>query len=357
VVTASVERRVVGEDVVTRGMVAATATLEVVPAGVPEGVSRAVISGPVPALGKSVGAGEVVIEISGRPVMALTGSVLAYRDLMAGDSGPDVAQLQKALAGAGFKVGDPGGVYGEATAKAVSGLYEKAGYAPPASGGLPAREVVYASALPAQVVKAEAVTGGDAEGASIQLASGELVVTAEFPSGKRALVRPGGKATVSSEILGESVEATIGQDGAGEPAAATGNQSEAASPAPGQGEGEDSTAPAAEAGTNGETVVIRPDAALPAVWADQDVRVRVISAESEGEVMAVPVTAVFGDGSGQRDVIVLDSAPGSDGPATRRRVPVEVGVVGGGWAEVRAAGGETLEVGATVLLSTPTGVE
>ena len=52
-------------------------------------------------------AGDVLVEVTGRPVIALTGPLPAYRDLVVGDIGPDVAQLEQALAAIGFDPGEP----------------------------------------------------------------------------------------------------------------------------------------------------------------------------------------------------------------------------------------------------------
>ena len=49
--------------------------------------------------------GDVVMTVDGRPVFALPGVVPMHRDLAPGDDGPDVGQLEQALAGEGF---DPG---------------------------------------------------------------------------------------------------------------------------------------------------------------------------------------------------------------------------------------------------------
>jgi hypothetical protein len=145
------------------------------------------------------------------------------------------------------------------------------------------------------------------------------------------------KAVVTSEVLGQSVEAAIVAD----EEAPTPSSEDAAT---------DSTSD-----TQGlEGVVLRPNESLAAAWAGQDVRVSVVGAQSAGEVLAVPVTAVFGDPSGGRSVVVVEPAPTPDGEATQRRLAVTVGVVGGGWAEVTPVDKAGLDAGMTVMLSTPT---
>ncbi|MGZ9932612.1 peptidoglycan-binding domain-containing protein [Streptomyces sp. NC-S4] len=99
----------------------------------PQGTSRAVVTALPAAAGKSLKAGAVVAEVSGRPVLLLPGRFPAYRDLKAGDKGPDVQQLQRALQPLyGTAVN---GTYGPATVEAVRKLYAAAGYEAPAGQG------------------------------------------------------------------------------------------------------------------------------------------------------------------------------------------------------------------------------
>ena len=64
----------------------------------------------------------------------------AWRDLTPGETGPDVTELQQALASLGYyDDGDTAGYYGPATEYAVTLYYEHLGYTPPATGGVPPR--------------------------------------------------------------------------------------------------------------------------------------------------------------------------------------------------------------------------
>nr|BFE72343.1 hypothetical protein GCM10020092_056440 [Actinoplanes digitatis] len=81
-------------------------------------------------------AGDVVIEVSGRPVVALPGVLSTYRDLKPGDDGKDVAQLQRALGRLGlYHDGDDDGHFGAATKSAVRRFYARTGYDVPDTGG------------------------------------------------------------------------------------------------------------------------------------------------------------------------------------------------------------------------------
>lgn len=51
-------------------------------------------------------------------------------------------------------------------------------------------------------------------------------------------------------------------------------------------------------------------------------------------VLAVPVTAIVANGSGGTEVVVVEKGATSVTDANPRRVPVAVGVTGGGWAQI-----------------------
>ncbi|MFF9983888.1 peptidoglycan-binding domain-containing protein [Streptomyces erythrochromogenes] len=219
----------------------------------PQGTSRAVVTALPATSGKSLKAGAVVAEVSGRPVLLLPGRFPAYRDLKTGDKGPDVQQLQRALQPLyGTAVN---GTYGQATVEAVRKLYAAAGYeapsgqgqgpvssqsgggrapsgtaagaaaprggaetdggtgaapaangaastaptrgtdAPPASGPakpgelLPAAEVAYVSTLPAAVVQVTAAVGDAADKPLVVLGSGGRQVRATLTADQRTRLR------------------------------------------------------------------------------------------------------------------------------------------------------------------------
>lgn len=140
-ITVGVERRVLASTVVGRGDVRAEVSAVVrVPSSV-EGV--AVVTRVPPVAGSDVLAGQVVVEVSGRPVFVLPGDVPVYRTLRPGMSGADVVQLQTALSGLGF-VPDSDGVFGAGTKQAVTDFYAAAGF-----------EVVLSETTAADVAAAE----------------------------------------------------------------------------------------------------------------------------------------------------------------------------------------------------------
>ncbi|HQZ34280.1 MAG TPA: peptidoglycan-binding domain-containing protein [Ilumatobacteraceae bacterium] len=129
-----------------------------------------------PAAGTEVVEGQVVVEVSGRPVFVMQGDVPVYRSLQPGMAGPDVVQLQAALTRLGFSP-DADGVFGEATKQAVTALYSAAGFAPMASAttmaDVSAAEQTYhgaeAAVSEAEATLARATAGG----------SGSAVVAAQ----------------------------------------------------------------------------------------------------------------------------------------------------------------------------------
>ncbi len=128
-VTVGVQRSPLTSTVVTRGDVgfddATTITLA------PGGGGQSVVTGKVPKVGATVREGLVILEVSGRPVIALTGSRPNYRTLQPGSEGADVKQLQQALSRLGYRPGKADGRYDRAVADAVAELYRDLGYDPP----------------------------------------------------------------------------------------------------------------------------------------------------------------------------------------------------------------------------------
>jgi hypothetical protein len=129
-VTVPVVRRALQSQVVTRGDTAFDGAVDVrIEAGGLE--TPAVVTGRVPAVGATVAEGDVLLEVAGRPVIALTGGLPTYRTLRQGSTGPDVTQLEQTLSRLGLHPGAVDGTYDAATATAVAKLYSRAGYEPP----------------------------------------------------------------------------------------------------------------------------------------------------------------------------------------------------------------------------------
>ncbi|MFC7530253.1 hypothetical protein [Actinoplanes sp. GCM10030250] len=190
-VTAPVEEGPLVDMLELEGVVSRSSLLTISGGEASEGVLKQVITEVPVKAGGRIRNGQVIAEVSGRPVIALSGAFPAYRDLSAGATGPDVRQLQKALRS---RYGTPvTGKLDSRTQSDVRRLYRANGYelaeaAPPAaepepepsasptttSPGfvLPAGELAFVPRLPATVGSVPAKVGGNGAGALLTVASG-----------------------------------------------------------------------------------------------------------------------------------------------------------------------------------------
>jgi hypothetical protein len=132
-ITVPVERQVLASEVIVRGTVrygspqpVVLPTSEVKQAGA--GAEEIVTTRP--RRGSTVSEGDVVMSVSGRPVFVLGGAQASHRDLGPGVRGPDVEQLESALARMGFEPGPIDGRYDGRTGAAVAAWYDEGGWAP-----------------------------------------------------------------------------------------------------------------------------------------------------------------------------------------------------------------------------------
>jgi hypothetical protein len=128
-ITVPVERRTLSTEVIVRGTVRFGAAQPAVLATsrVKQGsdiVTRA------PRRKAELGIGDVAMAVDGRPVFVLAGALPMSRDLHEGVDGPDVLQLERALARMGFSPGPVDGHYDTGTEAAVSSFYLRQGWAP-----------------------------------------------------------------------------------------------------------------------------------------------------------------------------------------------------------------------------------
>ncbi len=128
-ITVPIERKVLNADIVTRGDIAFTGSVEVV---LSTGTNAtAVVTGRIPEVGSVIKNGAILLEVTGRPVLALSGELPTYRSLGPGNTGPDVEQLEIALVALGFSPGAQDQLYDADTAAAVAELYKSLGYEAP----------------------------------------------------------------------------------------------------------------------------------------------------------------------------------------------------------------------------------
>lgn len=140
-VSVPIEMREIRNTVTIRGAVtyadAVEATIET--GGMTD---RAVVTGRVPAVGAVLNAGDIALEIAGRPVVVLPGDLPVIRTLTIGMKGPDVLQLKQALASLGYDIANKeSNEFDAGTANAIAALYNKLGYSAP-TGGEEAQELL-----------------------------------------------------------------------------------------------------------------------------------------------------------------------------------------------------------------------
>ncbi len=128
--TVPIKSQQLDQTVVTRGTVKPSDFVDVTATSA-EG-SKVVITGLPKEAGDEVAEGDVVTEVSGRPIFALQGTLPTFRDFRPGVIGPDVTQLEESLSRLGYNPGTIDDTYDSGTANAVAALYKAKGY--PAKG-------------------------------------------------------------------------------------------------------------------------------------------------------------------------------------------------------------------------------
>lgn len=308
------------------------------------------------AVGDTVGSGQVLAEIDGAPLFVLTGSVPAWRDLAPGESGPDVAELQKALAALGYgDHGDTSGYFGGGTQDAVSAFYKHLGYPAPTSGGGPEvaqADVLFLPSLPASVIAVNGAVGQQAGSPFLTLsAGGALTLTGELPPAYASQIKTGLQVKVFDQTSGLSVTGTVASVGSPTQTVPTGTTVAIGGSGSGSG-GSSGGSGGSGSGTSGSSggtlfvpVTVTPGTPLPAALNGENVLVTVLTGQTEGPVLTVPVAAIVTNASGQSSVTVV----GKGGAQTR--VPVTPGMSENGTVQVTPLTPGALVAGENVVVS------
>lgn len=406
-ITTPVEERTIENTIVTRGEVSYADAVDVV-IDTDGGENRPVITGHVPEVGAELSAGNIALEVAGRPVIVMPGGLPAYRSLSIGMRGPDVAQLKSALASMGYAAGDQANdTFEWDTAAALGALYEQIGYTA-ATGGEAAQEMLreaersvrdanvmlaqaQASLEQARSDKVPSLIGEQAAvdsaytslvDAQDSLAQAQRDVLPTLPASEvlflenlprrvdtvavsRGDILSGSPMSVSgaklsivgtvsqqdAELITESAEAFFpGPDG--EDLTATVQQIVA----PKKGtSGQDGDAEGGQGGSSGGSdrfeVHLAPDALTPEqleAVRDTNVRIRIPVASTDGEVLAVPIAALSaGPGGEDRIELLVDL---KDGPnAVTELVTVQAGLAADGYVEITSDDAR-IEAGAKVVV-------
>lgn len=354
ILTAEVEDRVISQALITRGKVTASQRTDISSgprAG--EDAGRSVVTKVKSAPGRKLAAGQVLVEVSGRPLFVLEGAVPAYRDLLPGKRGEDVAQLQAALRGSGHPTGnDLSGVFGPGTERALTSFYRSIGYEVPVTEApvspaeapqpdasaspaakpeedsprslptFPMSEVVFVRSFPAYVEEVRTKVGDEAGENLLSLSSGELTVEGSVTPQEKGMIRAGQKVRIYSDTAGREFSGKV-ESVALERASATDG-------------GE-------ESGEQKYTVKVTPSRPLPMKLNGENVQLTVVAASSRGKVLAVPSSAVSTGADGLTSVTERTGRK-------ERRIPVTVGVSGDGYVEIVPRKGARLEAGARVVV-------
>ncbi|MFI5528844.1 peptidoglycan-binding protein [Kitasatospora sp. NPDC051853] len=391
--TAPVTLRALTPSVVARGEVYPPTRYEVTPRASSAEITQLFVSALAVRPGERVENGRLLAVVSGRPLFVLHGDVPAYRDLKPGSTGPDVAQLQKALEELGFGPGgDPEGSYGRGTAKAVGDYYRSIGQTAPTPGPetrqaveaarraveadqrqlaetaadperqaqlpearrrlaadrealakaeaadgpmVPAGEVVLLPAFPATVTAVNAPVGAPVSGPLLSLAGGGLAVTGRLTPAQAAGVQAGMTVELLAEVSGATARGTVSGLGAPTALPPAGRVIPIGGPAP-------APADPAQPGPLYVPLQITTEQGLPAALNGQNVRLTVLQGPAAEPVPSVPVAAVFTDSAG-RTVVTRVTEDGR-----REVVAVTTGVTVGGWVALTGGGlaaGDQVAVG------------
>lgn len=362
--TSRLQTRVVSSIVAANGTVTQPAMKAPI-AMPPLGDGIAVVTRALPSSGSSLHAGAEIAAISGQPIFLLEGQLPAYRDLTAGDTGPDVTQLQTGLARAGYDAGRSGRI-DDATVEAVRRMWAAAGQVLPnpngtaggaggssqagsavAGGGaspepataspspsttarpiqppsdpdlsvvLSRSSLVFLPKLPATVLSSTGAVGEVVRDLALAVRVGQPTLSLQIDDGQPQSVAPG--ASVVATIAGSSYNGTVTAVSAHSASAAAG-------------------------GTTTRLCTVRVHGASH--LKPGQLAVATITVSSSGHpVLAAPVAAVHQDQSGTTSVDVRDAR------GHFRRLAVRTGVNGGGYVQVAALGGNQLHDGDTVALN------
>ncbi|MDO5634599.1 MAG: hypothetical protein Q4G34_06985 [Micrococcus sp.] len=261
--------------------------------------------------GETVAPGDSAGTVSGVTAVFLEGPLALYRTLTEGDSGPDVATLQESLQRAGHtSAPDAAGTLGPGTARALRQLFTAAGDPLPASEPV---TVTPSQFLPiraggATVVEAARVgeiIGEDNPLLTLQTTAPQIEIVVDAP--RAATLTVDDEVTIAAST--GTVSGTIAEIGDFR----VGEQNQ----------------------RSGHPVIIRFDAdndVAPPVG--QSVTVTTNAGESE-PVLAVPLTALRGEGTDRYVLVENTSTSGTTATASsERRVDVHIDRTGGGYAAV-----------------------
>ena len=279
--------------------------------------------------GKAVRPGSVILEVAGQPLFALAGTVPAYRDLVPGESGSDVAELQANLQWLGFSVGsDSKGTFGWGTERAVAEFYHSIGYSAPTEVAgpkgskkpmVPLSEFIFIPRFPAHIAKIGTPVGKTASASLVTLSMGNPGITAQLNPAAAPMVRRGMPVTISDQATGVTLHGLV------------------------RSVGRRTQTSHSISGGLYVPMRIAISKRMPASLVGQNVTLTITAARSARPVLAVPEAAVFASANGGIYVTKLTRG------GSQVQVPVRVELTGDGLIGIVPVQGGTLTAGDTVV--------
>lgn len=358
-ITAPVSYGVLQDTVIFRGtfsaprIVSFTPSAAVAPGGSGPASQSLVVTRVLARVGDQVGPGQVLAEVSDRPIFVLYGAVPAFRDMVQGESGADIAELQAALAELGYGISDPSGVFGPSTAAAVRQFYAASGFGVPLVSPGTAAGSAGSTSGTASGITSTPIAGTAARTAApktrparrkaakrlVEVPMSEAMFVPSFPATVTALPRLG--ATVAPplvsvrvgglQLIGQLPPAMSGQLRRGMRvqilSAITGRTTTGVVSSVGRtvvnpGHGGTAYAPVRVSSLHG----------WAASWDGQNVQLTVTAAATSGPVLAVPEAAISASADGVTSVTVVEHGGGT------RRVRVRTGASANGLVQVTPVG-------------------
>lgn len=330
-ITVQAENRALNGTVVLRALVAAGASIDLKPSDALIAANPVITALPS-SKATSIQTGAVLLEANGEPVIAMNWPFPAYRDLRAGDAGPDVIQLQTTLATLGYASGKTG-VFDASTRRGVAQLFTDLGYKAPGAAGTtseqPGLPEVY---LPARDV--QPIPAVSSPITSIPVNVGQKIVP------DLVLAKLDGK--VSTVVAGTTIDRAariaVGNQGtltAGTPAQTYSVKvtgiAQSVADIPGLGQG-----------VRVDLEFVDPNKAAPVTPNGTTAKLDIATGDPQAKGLILPITAIYTTQDGGSYVI-----PASK-PETR--ITVELGAQADGWVEVKPT--PALKDGDEVVLGT-----
>ena len=253
----------------------------------------------LPEVSATLNEGAVVMTISGRPLFLFRGARPSYRDLGPGVRGPDVLQLEQALTRLKLRPGPVDDTYDLQTGRAVMELYRRAGFPPLiasrgqlrtaepietnlvddgwSTGGvqMASDEMIFMPTLPLRVSEVKTRVGIDPVEALMTVTDSSVSLDGSLTLDEARLVKPGMEVRIDEPTLGITARGRV-------------------------------TEVADRPGTKGvDGFHVYMAASIenpPPTLVGSSVRLTIPVSSTQGEVLAVPVSAVYLEPDGTSSV-------------------------------------------------------